>query len=42
MQRELEDKMENWFSANPNVAEKDAIQKFGEFNEERNFTIKIF
>lgn len=40
MQKELEDKMEEWFSANPNVKEKDAIQKFKEFNEERKLYYK--
>lgn len=40
MQKELEDKMEEWFSANPNATEKDAIQKFREFNEERKLYYK--
>ncbi|WP_326828333.1 hypothetical protein [Tissierella pigra] len=35
VQSELEDKMENWFYLNPNATEKDAIEKFREFNEER-------
>ncbi len=35
IQRELEEKMNDWFSLNPNVAEKDALKKFKEFNEER-------
>ncbi|WP_132995330.1 P-loop NTPase family protein [Sporanaerobacter acetigenes] len=35
IQRELEDKMEDWFCRNPHATEKDAIQKFREFNEER-------
>lgn len=34
--------MEDWFSRNPNATEKDAIEKFGEFNEERKLTIKIY
>jgi len=40
IQRELEDKMEDWFSRNPNATEKDAIEKFGEFNEERKLYYK--
>ncbi len=40
IQRELEDKMEEWFSANPNATEKDAIQEFREFNEERKLHYK--
>lgn len=40
IQRELEDKMEDWFLANPNVTEKDAIQKFREFNEETKLYYK--
>jgi len=40
IQSELEDKMENWFSANPNATEKDAIQKFREFNVERQLYYK--
>lgn len=40
MQKELEDKMKEWFSANPNATEKDAIQKFREFNEERKLYYK--
>nr|WP_312579363.1 hypothetical protein [Sedimentibacter sp.] len=40
IQSELEDKMENWFSVNPNAKEKDAIQKFREFNEERKLHYK--
>lgn len=40
IQRELEDKMEDWFSKNPNAKEKDAIEKFGEFNEERKLHYK--
>lgn len=35
IQRELEDKMEDWFCRNPHATEKAAIQKFREFNEER-------
>ncbi|MBE0068270.1 hypothetical protein [Thermoanaerobacterium thermosaccharolyticum] len=35
IQSELEEKMENWFSDNPNATEEDAIKKFREFNEER-------
>jgi len=40
IQRELEDRMEDWFSANSNATEKDAIQKFREFNEERKLYYK--
>lgn len=40
IQRELEDKMEDWFFRNPDVTEKDAIQKFREFNEERTLYYK--
>ncbi|WP_129724963.1 hypothetical protein [Xylanivirga thermophila] len=40
IQKELEDKMENWFSANPDATEEDAIQKFREFNEERKLYYK--
>ena len=40
IQSELEDKMEDWFSANPNATEKDAIKKFREFNEERKLYYK--
>ncbi|GMQ61729.1 hypothetical protein [Vallitalea maricola] len=40
IQRELEVKMEDWFSTNTNVTEDDAIQKFREFNEERNLYYK--
>ncbi|MEA4826867.1 MAG: hypothetical protein VB130_09570, partial [Clostridium sp.] len=40
IQRELEDKMENWFSDNPNSTEEDAIEKFKEFNEERKLHYK--
>ncbi len=40
IQKELEDKMEDWFSRNPNATEKDAIEKFGEFNEERKLYYK--
>ncbi len=40
IQRELEDKMEDWFSRNPNAKEKDAIEKFREFNEERKLYYK--
>jgi hypothetical protein len=40
MQRELEDKMETWFSANSNATEKDAVEKFGEFYEERKLYYK--
>lgn len=40
IQRELECKMEEWFSANPNATEKDAIQKFGEFHKERKLYYK--
>ncbi len=39
-QRELEDKMEDWFSANPNATEKDAIEKFRDLNEERKLYYK--
>ncbi len=35
IQGELENKMEAWFSATPDASEKDSIQKFGEFLEER-------
>lgn len=40
IQRELEDKMEDWFFRNPDATEKDAIQKFREFNEERTLYYK--
>lgn len=40
IQRELEDKMEEWFSANSDATERDAIQKFREFNEERKLYYK--
>lgn len=40
MQRELEDKIDEWFSTNPNASEKDAIKKFGEFHEERKLYYK--
>lgn len=40
IQRELEDKMDKWFSKNPNATEKNAIKKFGEFNEERKLYYK--
>ncbi|WP_313233634.1 hypothetical protein [Tissierella praeacuta] len=40
IQRELEYKMEEWFSANPDATEKDAIEKFGEFNKERKLYYK--
>lgn len=40
VQSELEDKMENWFSLNPNASEKDAIEKFREFNKERKHYYK--
>ncbi|MBU5436476.1 hypothetical protein KQI42_00570 [Tissierella sp. MSJ-40] len=40
IQSELENKMEDWFSANPNATEKDAIEKFREFNEERKLHYK--
>lgn len=35
IQRELEDKMGDWFSKNPNATEEEAIEKFRGFNEER-------
>ncbi len=40
IQRELEVKMESWFSQNPNGTEKEAIEKFGRFNEERRLYYK--
>ncbi|MDU5082411.1 hypothetical protein ACF3M2_12910 [Tissierella carlieri] len=40
IQSELEDKMEDWFSANPNATERDAIKKFRELNEERKLYYK--
>ncbi len=40
IQRELEVKMEVWFSVNPTATEKDAIEKFREFNEERKLYYK--
>lgn len=40
IQAELEGKMEHWFSKNPNATEKDAIEKFREFNEERKLYYK--
>ncbi len=40
IQIELENKMEEWFSANPNATEEDAIQKFREFNEEMKLYYK--
>ena len=40
IQRELEDKMEQWFSKNPKATESDAIKKFREFNEERKLYYK--
>lgn len=40
IQRELEDKMEGWFSSNPNATENEAIQKFEEFHEERKLNYK--
>ena len=40
IQRELEDKMEEWFSINPYATEKDAIQHFKIINEERNLYYK--
>ncbi|WP_423230439.1 hypothetical protein [Clostridium amylolyticum] len=40
IQAELEGKMEHWFSENPNATEKDAIEKFREFNEERKLYYK--
>ncbi|MDD4780528.1 MAG: hypothetical protein PHT02_07980 [Tissierellia bacterium] len=40
IQSELEDKMEDWFSVNKNATEKNAIQKFREFNEERKLHYK--
>lgn len=40
VQSELEDKMENWFSLNPNSTEKDAIEKFREFYQERKHYYK--
>ncbi|MGF7056890.1 hypothetical protein [Brassicibacter mesophilus] len=40
IQSELKDKMEDWFSANTNATEKDAIQKFSKFNEERKLYYK--
>lgn len=40
IQRELEDKMDEWFSKNPNATEKYAIEKFREFNEERKLYYK--
>lgn len=43
IQTELEDKMEEWFYENPNATEKDAIQKFGEFhNEKERYYKNIF
>jgi len=35
IQEELEKKMNDWFSLNPNAEEKDAVEKFKEFSEER-------
>jgi len=40
IQSELEAKMENWFSLNPNATEKDAIEKFKEFNKEKRYYYK--
>jgi len=40
IQAELEGKMEHWFSENTNATEKDAIEKFREFNEERKLYYK--
>ena len=40
IQSELENKMEEWFSKNPNAKEKDAIQVFKELNEERKLYYK--
>ncbi|MCQ4922043.1 hypothetical protein NE686_03015 [Tissierella carlieri] len=40
IQSELEDKMEDWFSANPNATERDTIKKFRELNEERKLYYK--
>ncbi|WP_353097689.1 hypothetical protein [Tissierella praeacuta] len=40
IQRELENKMEKWFLKNLNAIEKDAIEKFREFNEERKLHYK--
>lgn len=40
IQAELEGKMEHWFSENPNATEKDVIEKFREFNEERKLYYK--
>lgn len=40
IQSELEEKMEEWFSENPNATEKDAIEKFREFNEARKLYYK--
>jgi len=40
IQRELEYKMEEWYSANPDATEKNAIEKFGEFNKERKLYYK--
>ncbi|MBU5330753.1 hypothetical protein KQI61_00945 [Anaerocolumna aminovalerica] len=40
IQSELEYKMEEWFSVNPNATEKDGIRKFGEFLNERKLYYK--
>lgn len=40
IQSELEYKMEDWFSDNLNATEKDAIEKFREFNNERRLYYK--
>ncbi|MBB6631875.1 hypothetical protein H7D64_10180 [Clostridium algidicarnis] len=40
IQSDLEHKMEDWFSLNQNSTEKDAIEKFVEFNKERELYYK--